>query len=161
MLCHRQSQRNREEHPDVVTQELRYLPKTTQPANSSALFPLPQKIKSTIGQWHPVGSKHSGLSLRQRCPGSCWTGPGSHQQPWANVPQASCPLWTAVPYWVSKLLPNRTWVYCSPVHSKANLLTPVCGEGKCSVYCKAPDKESWTTSAQKAWTPQWVSAKHF
>ena len=30
----------------------------------------------------------------------------------------------------------------SPACRKANLLTPGCGEGKCSVYCQAPSKES-------------------
>ena len=52
----------------------------------------------------------------------------------------------------------KTWV-CSLAGSKANLLTLDCGEGKCSVYCKVPYKESGTASAQKAWTPRWVSAK--
>lgn len=32
------------------------------------------------------------------------------------------------------VLPNQTWV-CSP-HSEANLETPGCGEGKCSIYCR-------------------------
>ena len=47
------------------------------------------------------------------------------------------------------VLPNHTWVR-SPMHSKANLLTPGCGEGKCSIYCKVPDKESGTDKAQKS-----------
>ena len=34
------------------------------------------------------------------------------------------------------MLPNQTWV-CSAAHSKAHLLTPSCGEGKCSVYWRA------------------------
>ena len=38
------------------------------------------------------------------------------------------------------VLPNQTWVHL-PTRSKANLLTPGCGEGKCSVYCRAPSKE--------------------
>ena len=33
---------------------------------------------------------------------------------------------------------NQTWVHL-PVHSKANLLAPGCGEGKYRVYCKAPN----------------------
>ena len=37
--------------------------------------------------------------------------------------------------------------------SKANLLTLSCGEGKCSIYCKVPDKESRTTHAQKTQIP--------
>ena len=48
---------------------------------------------------------------------------------------------------VVQLLPNQTWVH-SPVHSKANLLTPGCGERKCSIYCRAPSKESRAASAQ-------------
>ena len=39
------------------------------------------------------------------------------------------------------MLPNQTWVH-SPAHSKANLLTPGCGEGKYSVYFRAPSKEN-------------------
>jgi len=34
------------------------------------------------------------------------------------------------------LLLNQTWA-CLPTCSKANLLTPGCGGGKCSVCCKA------------------------
>lgn len=33
------------------------------------------------------------------------------------------------------VLPNQTWVYLAAC-GKANLLTPSCGKGKCSVYCK-------------------------
>ena len=39
------------------------------------------------------------------------------------------------------LLPNQTWVG-APVHSEANLLIPGCSEGKCSIGCSAPCKES-------------------
>ena len=42
--------------------------------------------------------------------------------------------------------PNLVLLAC---HSKANLLTRSFGEGKCSDYCKAPDKESGATNAQK------------
>ena len=38
------------------------------------------------------------------------------------------------------LLPNQTWVH-SPMCSKANLLTPNCGEGKYRFYCRAPSKK--------------------
>ena len=38
------------------------------------------------------------------------------------------------------LLLNQTLV-CSSSSSKGNLLTPGCGEGKCSVYCKVSSKE--------------------
>lgn len=51
--------------------------------------------------------------------------------------------------------------YSPPMRSKANLLPLGCGEGKCSAYCKAPDKESWKANARKDPTPRWVSAKHF
>ena len=34
------------------------------------------------------------------------------------------------------MLPNQTQVH-SPAHSKANLLTPGGGEGKCSIYFRA------------------------
>ena len=39
------------------------------------------------------------------------------------------------------MLQNQTWVQL-PSGSKANLLILGCGEGKCSIYCKAPAKES-------------------
>ena len=38
-------------------------------------------------------------------------------------------------------LPNQTWVHL-PASSKGNILTPGCGEGRRSVYCRAPSKES-------------------
>lgn len=41
------------------------------------------------------------------------------------------------------LIPNQTWVR-SPTSSKANLLKPSCGEGKCSIYQQTPNKESET-----------------
>ena len=47
------------------------------------------------------------------------------------------------------MLSNQTWVH-SPKCSKANLLTLVCGEGKCHVYCKVINKEFRTVGAQKA-----------
>ena len=59
------------------------------------------------------------------------------------------------------VLPNQTWVL-SPTCSKANLLTPPdCGEGKCSVYCKVPDKESGTASTQKSPSSQLGFSKAF
>ena len=39
------------------------------------------------------------------------------------------------------LLPNQIQVH-SPMHSKASLLTPGCGKGKHSVYCRVQSKES-------------------
>ena len=48
------------------------------------------------------------------------------------------------------LLLNQTWVCLPPaLCSKASLLTPSGGEGKCSVYCRAPSKESRAAGAQK------------
>lgn len=48
---------------------------------------------------------------------------------------------------------------CSPRCSKVNPLG--CGEGMCRGYFWAPGKEFRTASAQKAWAPPWISAKHF
>ena len=45
------------------------------------------------------------------------------------------------------LLLNQTWVYL-PRLSKANLLILGYGKGKCSIYCRAPSKE--TSPSQKA-----------
>jgi len=36
---------------------------------------------------------------------------------------------------------DQTWVHL-PTHSKTNLLTLGCDGGKCSIYCRAPSKES-------------------
>ena len=47
------------------------------------------------------------------------------------------------------------------MHSKADVMIPVCAGGKCSVNCKVPDKESVTASAQNTGTLQWVSGKGF
>ena len=35
----------------------------------------------------------------------------------------------------------KAWV-CLPTCSKSNLLTPGSSDGKCSIYCRAPSKES-------------------
>ena len=44
-----------------------------------------------------------------------------------------------------------------PMCNKANLLTPVCGEGKYNVYCKAPSvrpsKETWQLMLKKPELP--------
>lgn len=58
------------------------------------------------------------------------------------------------------VLLNQTWVH-SPTHSKANLLTPDYGKGQCSICRQVPDKESGIANAQKIWTLQWVSWRHF
>ena len=39
------------------------------------------------------------------------------------------------------MLWDQTWVHL-PTHSKTNLLTLGCDGGKCSIYCRAPSKES-------------------
>lgn len=44
---------------------------------------------------------------------------------------------------------------------KRLVLFCVCGEAKCSVYCKVPYKESGTARAQKAQTLRWIWAKPF
>ena len=59
--------------------------------------------------------------------------------------------WLCFSDWIlTHMLPNQTWVH-SPCWNKASLLTPGCGEGKCSIYCKAK-QGAWATNAQKAWT---------
>ena len=40
-----------------------------------------------------------------------------------------------------RVLPRQTWV-CLPVCSKVNPLTPGCGEGRYSIYCRAPSKKN-------------------
>ena len=45
-----------------------------------------------------------------------------------------------------KILPNKTCVWL-PVHNKAKLMTPGCGEGKCSIYYRMPSKEFRTGNA--------------
>ena len=41
---------------------------------------------------------------------------------------------------LSLLLVNQKWAHV-PMHSKANLPMPGCGEGKCPVYCRKSSKE--------------------
>ena len=55
------------------------------------------------------------------------------------------------------ILPNQTWV-CYPI--KANLLTPGCGEGKYSVYCRAKQGEQ-AAHAQKTHTPEHFQGRVF
>ena len=57
------------------------------------------------------------------------------------------------------LLLNQTWVH-SPTHSKANLLTLGRGEGKCSVYFRAPSTDSKGSLCSKHLNSPWLSAKH-
>ena len=59
--------------------------------------------------------------------------------------------WLCFSDWIlTHMLPNQTWVH-SPWWNKASLLTPGCGEGKCSIYCKAK-QGVWATNVQKART---------
>ena len=70
-----------------------------------------------------------------------------------SVPQDCPPLSPLqLPVRGPGLFLHQSWV-CSPTGSKANLLTPSCGEGKRSICCNMPDKESRTGRAQKARTP--------
>lgn len=59
---------------------------------------------------------------------------------------------------VTVIEPNLSMLAIS---MKGNLLTPGCGEGKCSIYCRAPAEESRAAGAQNTRTPQWVLAKPF
>ena len=58
------------------------------------------------------------------------------------------------------MLPNQTWV-CSPVLSKANLLTSGCGEGKYSVYCREPSKENVQLMLQRPELPDGFQGRGF
>ena len=55
---------------------------------------------------------------------------------------------------------NHTWVHL-PKGSKASLLTPGCGKGKCSVYSGVPSKKSRAADAQETQTPQRLLRKDF
>ena len=66
------------------------------------------------------------------------------------------PGWHLFPIsWISLVLMllNQTWVYSLTLR-KADLPTLGCGEGKNSVYCKAPIQGGWVACALKSWTPQ-------
>ena len=47
------------------------------------------------------------------------------------------------------------------MHSKANLLTLGCGEEKCSVYCRAPSKESRQLVLKRPELPEGFQGKVF
>ena len=53
---------------------------------------------------------------------------------------------------LSQVFPNHTWV-CLPKCSKANLLTPGCGEGKCTLIAGAKQGVQ-TAGASKAQIPE-------
>ena len=99
------------------------------------------RIESTVSQQCLVNGKHLGLSPRQRCSGSFWTVCKNCHHPGIDVSWTRCPLGTSAPSGLPTLLPNQTWVHL-PVCSKANLLTLDCGEGKCNIYCRIPNKLS-------------------
>ena len=54
-------------------------------------------------------------------------------------------------YYILSCYQTKTWV-CSLVYSKANLLTPGCGEGKCRIYCKVLYKQSGIANNRKSHT---------
>ena len=58
------------------------------------------------------------------------------------------------------VLPNQTWVYL-PTCSKANLLTLGCGEGKYSMYRRAPSKESRQLVLKRPQLPEGFQRKVF
>ena len=67
--------------------------------------------------------------------------------------------------WVEHCYRTRLW---SPEHSRVKLLTPGFGEGKHRFIAGHRSRHLGhlanafeLANAQKAWTPQWVSAKHF
>lgn len=60
-----------------------------------------------------------------------------------KIPKFSFDLWVCV---------NKTWV-CSPTHSKANVLTLSCDEGKYSIYCRYEYKETRIAGCSKSLNP--------
>lgn len=52
-----------------------------------------------------------------------------------------------------------------PIHSKSNLLTPGCGEGKCNIYCKASDlgssKEKGQLMLKRPNLSDWFQGRDF
>ena len=64
------------------------------------------------------------------------------------MPPGGCPLGTQAPRWTPELFLNQCWSACP--HAVKHLLTPGGGEGRHSVYCRAPDKELGTDNAAAA-----------
>ena len=58
------------------------------------------------------------------------------------------------------LLPNQAWV-CSPTHSKTNLLTLGCGEGKHNIDCRAPSKENGQLMLKRPKLPDGFQGRGF
>ena len=98
-----------------------------------------QGIENTMGQCCLVSGKHLGLSLRQKHSGTCWTRAERHCQPRADVPWVRChSRWLSLHghqncYW------TKLGSACLP-HSKANLLTLGCVEGKYTVLLQGTSK---------------------
>ena len=120
------SQCDREEYSGVATHQFHYLPKTSQPANVSTLFSF---TRSAIGQGRPVGGKRLVLPLRKGA---------------QVLDRIHLGHWNSL---------NQIWVHL-PMHSKANLLTPGCGEGKCGVCCRYQTRSSDLLSIN---TDHWTS----
>ena len=61
---------------------------------------------------------------------------------------------------MDSVLRDQTWVH-SPTHSKVNLLTLACGEGKCSIYWSPGHrtKESRVASSQNTFAGGFRSVK--
>ena len=109
-----------------------------------------------------VGRCKNARDIGAYCRGSGGAGRAPSQRPvvrgegsWENIFVADG-QWKHNP---GLVLPNQTWV-CSPARSKAHLLTPRCGEGKCSVCCRT-NQEVQAANAQKAQTPHGFQGKVF
>lgn len=81
--------------------------------------------ESTKGHWPPTGGRCSGLSLRQRWSGSCWTESQSPLLPGANVPKD-----THLGWWSFHGHQNCYMIELRFTRTKFSLLTPCLGEGK-------------------------------
>ena len=76
------------------------------------------------------------MALRYDWSGSAYAGYIRSKYPQILVPPSPGPCPPSIQG--TTVSPKQTWVR-SPARSKANLLTLGCGEGKYSVYCKAPN----------------------
>ena len=121
--------------------------------------------KLLISPWAPSCDKIDSISSpspRYASPQSCTAGEtpeiGSSGTDWRTGPTCSKKsLWTmTIAKWVPWTCPLVTqWnLVCPPIFRKANLLTPVCDTGNCSVYyCKAK-QGVWVVNAQKEIFPK-------
>ena len=78
---------------------------------------------------------HNFSGLQLCLPGS-WC-PGTHSVflTWKRRDALGLSAWQGEVVGAQGVLPNQTWV-CSLTCSKASLLTPGCGKGKYSIYCR-------------------------